>query len=66
MATLRRGKRRQLARSFRQVGGSTRRIIGGMGRRSYQPTQVRLLTNSPGDLSVILARFESPAKSVVP
>ena len=42
-------------------------LIGGMGRRSCQSTQVRLLTNWQGDLSVILARFEkSPPKSAVP
>jgi hypothetical protein len=53
MATLRRGKRPQLARSFCQVGGSARRIIGGMVRRSRQSTPVRLPTNFLGVLSII-------------
>jgi hypothetical protein len=53
MATLRRGKGRQLARSFRQVGGSARRIIGSMGRRSQQSTPVRLPVPSPGAASIV-------------
>jgi hypothetical protein len=53
MATLCRGKGRQLGRSFRQMGGHARRIIGGMGRRSRRSTQVRLPTNSPGAPNII-------------
>jgi hypothetical protein len=47
-----------LARSFRQVGGSARRIIGSMGRRSQQSTPVRMPALRLALRASFLARFE--------